>query len=600
MPQPPAPQPPAPQPRAPQSHVPEPDAHASQTHVSPLPVSQLQVPQPPVPEPRALQSHVPEPDVLDAHASQTHASQTHVSAPPVSQSQVPHPPAPQPRAPQSHVPEPDVLDAHASQTHVSPLPVSRPPAVESRAPELHVSQPAAPRPPANLHPEREAAAPHPLAAQSGPGTSGPGAPSLDASGPGPSGPDTFGPGASGPGVSGVGVAGRGSSGAGSSGLGAGPLGVSGPEVLGPGALGQGRGEIVVPATAHPAFRKAAHYLGVDVVTVPVDPETFRADPDAVRDAITPRTILVVCSAPSYPQGVMDPVEEIAAIAADAGVLCHVDACVGGWVLPWLREQGRDVPPFDLSVPGVTSLSCDLHKYGYAPKGASVVLFADEALRRRAYYASAEWPGYTVINATVQSSRSAGPLAAAWATLRTLGADGYRELAASAMAAADRLREGVAAIPGLRVLGDPAVPLVAVTSDDPALDVFVLADEARARGWFFQPQLGYQGIPANLHFTLTGVTDVEALLAALAEAAEAAREAGPPDVPSDLVDALQALDLDAMTDAEFAGLLQAVGVELDGPGEPEMAFVNTVLNALPPATREALLIRFLSVLYSDAL
>ncbi|MFC5182501.1 pyridoxal phosphate-dependent decarboxylase family protein [Actinomadura harenae] len=363
---------------------------------------------------------------------------------------------------------------------------------------------------------------------------------------------------------------------------------------------EGRAQIVVPSTAHPAFRKAAHYLGVEAVTVPVDPETFRADPGAMRAALTARTVLVVCSAPSYPQGVLDPVGEIAALAAAAGVPCHVDACVGGWALPWLRDLGRDVPPFDLSVPGVTSLSCDLHKYGYAPKGASVVLFADEALRRRAYYASAEWPGYTVINSTVQSSRSAGPLAAAWATLRALGADGYRELAASAMGAADRLRAGVAEIPGLRVLGDPAVPLVAVTSDDPALDVFVVADEARTRGWFFQPQLSYQGIPANLHFTLTGVTDVEALLAALAEAVEAAREAGPPDVPSDLVDALASLDLDGMTDADFAGLLEAVGVRLDGDAEPEMAFVNTVLDALPPATREGLLVRFLSVLYSDAL
>ncbi|MEV5571775.1 aspartate aminotransferase family protein [Spirillospora sp. NPDC052269] len=361
---------------------------------------------------------------------------------------------------------------------------------------------------------------------------------------------------------------------------------------------EGRPEIVLPSTAHPAFRKAAHYLGLEAVTVPVDPETFRADPEATRAALSPRTVLVVCSAPSYPQGVLDPVEEIAAIAAGAGVLCHVDACVGGWVLPFL--SGREVPPFDLSVPGVTSLSCDLHKYGYAPKGASVVLFADEALRRHAYYASAEWPGYTVINSTVQSSRSAGPLAAAWATLSALGADGYRELTASAMAAADRLREGVTGIPGLRVLGDPAVPLVAVTSDDPALDVFVVADEARARGWFFQPQLGHQGIPANLHFTLTGVTDIEALLEALAAAAEAAREAGPPDVPSDLVDALRSLDLDGMTDADFAGLLGAVGVQLDGGAEPEMAFVNTVLSALPPATRESLLIRFLSVLYSDAL
>ncbi|MEW2358112.1 aspartate aminotransferase family protein [Spirillospora sp. NPDC029432] len=368
---------------------------------------------------------------------------------------------------------------------------------------------------------------------------------------------------------------------------------------GPGDGSAGRPEIVVPNTAHPAFHKAAHYLGMDVVAVPVDTATFHADPAAMAAAMTPRTVLVVASAPSYPHGVIDPVADIASIAAEAGVLCHVDACVGGWMLPWLRESGRDVPPFDLSVPGVTSLSCDLHKYGYAPKGASVVLFRDESVRRRAYFASAEWPGYTVINSTVQSSKSAGPLGAAWATMMAIGAQGYRDLASGAMRAAERLIDGVAGIPGLRVLGTPDAPLVAVASDDPELDVFVLADEARARGWFFQPQLSYQGIPANVHFTLTGVSlaGVEALLETLAESAKAARDAGPPDVPAELTEALASLDLDALDDEGFAGLLGSVGVGLGGGGQPEMAVVNAILNALPPGTREELLIRFLSALYS---
>ncbi|MEU8797400.1 aspartate aminotransferase family protein [Spirillospora sp. NPDC048819] len=362
----------------------------------------------------------------------------------------------------------------------------------------------------------------------------------------------------------------------------------------------GKPQIVLPTTGHPAFHKAAHYLGMEVVHVPVD-ASFRADPAATAAALTPRTVLVVASAPSYPHGVMDPIPEIASIAASAGVPCHVDACVGGWVLPWLRDGGRDVPPFDLSVPGVTSLSCDLHKYGYSPKGASVVLFADESLRRRAYFAAAEWPGYTVINATVQSSKSAGPLGAAWATLNAVGAQGYRDLAENAMKAAERLIAGVAEIPGLRVLGEPVAPLVAVASGDPDLDVFVIADEARSRGWFFQPQLSYQGIPPNLHFTLTGVSDIEPLLAALADSTKAARAAGPPDVPSGLVGALAGLDLDSLDDAGFAGLLASVGVDLAGGGtqmaQPEMAVVNAILDALPPATREALLIRFLSALYA---
>ncbi|WP_031163432.1 pyridoxal phosphate-dependent decarboxylase family protein [Streptosporangium roseum] len=359
----------------------------------------------------------------------------------------------------------------------------------------------------------------------------------------------------------------------------------------------GRPRMAVPVTAHPAFHKAAHYLGVAVDAVPVDPVTFRASVAAVEEAITEDTVLVVASAPSYPQGVVDPVAEIAAAASARGVLCHVDACVGGWLLPWLREAGARVPPFDLSVPGVTSLSCDLHKFGYSPKGASVVLFADPALRRKAYFASASWPGYTVINATVQSSKSAGPLGGAWATFQALGREGYLELGRATLAAARRLREGIAGIPGLRVLGDPESALVAFGSDE--VDVFVLSDEARKRGWFLQPQLSYAGIPANIHITVTGVTlrGVEAMLEVIAESAEAARERGPAALPEGLVDLVAGLDLDALDDAAFGELAAAVGVDLGGSGQPEMAVVNAVLDALPADRREAVLIRFLSVIYA---
>ncbi|WP_406316150.1 aspartate aminotransferase family protein [Streptosporangium sp. NBC_01639] len=359
----------------------------------------------------------------------------------------------------------------------------------------------------------------------------------------------------------------------------------------------GPARMVVPVTAHPAFHKAAHYLGVAVDAVPVDPVTFRASVAAVEEAITSDTVLVVASAPSYPQGVVDPVAEIAAVAAARGVLCHVDACVGGWLLPWLREAGAQVPPFDLSVPGVTSISCDLHKFGYSPKGASVVLFADPALRRRAYFASAAWPGYTVINATVQSSKSAGPLGGAWATFQALGREGYLELGRATLAAARRLREGIAGIPGLRVLGDPESALVAFGSAE--VDVFVLSDEARRRGWFLQPQLSYAGIPANIHVTVTGVTlhGVEAMLEVIAESAEAARERGPVTLPDGLVELVAGLDLDALDDAAFGELAASVGVDLGGSGQPEMAVVNAVLDALPADRREAVLVRFLSVIYT---
>ncbi|WP_188189333.1 pyridoxal phosphate-dependent decarboxylase family protein [Nonomuraea sp. SYSU D8015] len=361
----------------------------------------------------------------------------------------------------------------------------------------------------------------------------------------------------------------------------------------------GRPNIVVPVTAHPAFHKAAHYLGVEVTAVPVDLETYRVRAPDVAAAIDDDTILVVASAPSYPQGVIDPIEEVAALAAAAGVPCHVDACVGGWLLPWLRAAGAAVPPFDLSVPGVTSISCDLHKFGYAPKGASVVLFADPAMRRKAYFASAAWPGYTIINATVQSSRSAGPLGGAWATLQALGREGYLELGRATLEATRRLREGIAAIPGLRVLGEPESALVAFAGD--GIDVFVLADEARGRGWFLQPQLSYAGIPANLHITVTGVTlaGVEAMLKVIADSAAAARERGPALLPEGLVELVADMDLEALDDATFAELAASVGVDLrQGAGQPQMAVVNAVLDALPAASREAVLVRFLSVVYGS--
>ncbi|GII57221.1 aspartate aminotransferase family protein [Planotetraspora thailandica] len=368
--------------------------------------------------------------------------------------------------------------------------------------------------------------------------------------------------------------------------------------------GPGVREIVLPVTAHPAFHKAAHYLGMTVVPVPVDPVTFKATAAAVEAALTDRTALVVASAPSYPQGVIDPVAEIATVASSRGVPCHVDACVGGWLLPWLREAGADVPPFDLSVPGVTSISCDLHKFGYAPKGASVLLFSDPALRRKAYFASAAWPGYTIINATVQSSRSAGPLGGAWATLQSLGREGYLELGRTTLEATRRLVKGVGTIPGLRVLGEPESSLVAIAGSA-EVDVFVLADEARKLGWFLQPQLSYAGIPANLHITVTGVTlaGVDALLDVISAAAEAARLKGPATVPDGLAELIAGLDLDALDDATFTELAASVGIDLSGPegasegtAQPEMAIVNAVLDALPAPTREAVLVRFLSVMY----
>jgi sphinganine-1-phosphate aldolase len=359
-----------------------------------------------------------------------------------------------------------------------------------------------------------------------------------------------------------------------------------------------RPTLVKPTTGHPAFHKAGQYLGVEVINVPVDPVTYQADPAAMAAAIDERTVLVVASAVSYPHGVLDPVVEIAQIAQERGVLCHVDACVGGFLLPFQRRLGEELPEFDLSVPGVTSISADLHKYGYAPKGASVVVFRDAELRRAAYFASADWPGYTVVNSAVQSSRTAGPVAAAWATLQHLGEEGYLSLTGRSREALRRLVEGVEAIEGIRVLGTPIATFAAIAGDE-EIDVFVLADELRARGPFAQVQLSYDGSPANLHLSTFGVSleHVDALLEALTDAVAAARVAPPVDVPDDLAGALAQVDPNDLTAEAFAGLLGVLGGDIDGSGG--MALINTVLDAAPVRLRETLLERFLGHLFTPS-
>ncbi|MEU6342482.1 aminotransferase class V-fold PLP-dependent enzyme [Streptomyces sp. NPDC046977] len=362
-------------------------------------------------------------------------------------------------------------------------------------------------------------------------------------------------------------------------------------------------QLLLPSTAHAAFHKAASYLGLETVTVPVDRESLRADPAAMAAAITGRTALVVASAPSYAHGVVDPVPEIAAAAAMRGVLCHVDACIGGWLLPHLRRAGRDVPPFDLSVPGVTSLSVDLHKYGYADKGASVVLYRDAELRRHQYFAHAGWPGYPVVNPTVQGTKSAGLLAQAWAVQRHIGEDGYRELAERTAQAGDRLLPGLRAVEGVRVLGEPRAALVAFTllGADGAPDLSLLlhlADEMRDRGWYLQPQLSFDGLPPNLHLTLTPASAglVDALLADLDAALKAARALAPVTVDPALAQFAAGLDPDTLGPEEVAGVLAFAGLG-GGTGLPRRtAPVLMLLDALPGRLKERLLTEFVGSVF----
>jgi sphinganine-1-phosphate aldolase len=354
--------------------------------------------------------------------------------------------------------------------------------------------------------------------------------------------------------------------------------------------------MVIPSSAHSAFHKAAHYFGVRAVVVPCGPD-LRADVAATAAAIDDTTVLVVASAPSYAHGVVDPVPQIAAAAAARGVRCHVDACIGGWVLPYAARLGRDVPPWTFAVDGVTSVSVDLHKYGYAPKGSSLLLHRTPALRRPQFFASANWPGYTMLNSTMQSTRSGGPTAGAWAVVQTLGDAGYEKLALEAFEATERIADGIGGIDGLHLLARPDSTLVALTTDG-SCDPFTVCDEMGEREWYVQPQLSYGDLPANLHLSVSAATlpHVDEFLEALADSVRAARAAGQVQVDPGVAAYVAGLDPASISDDDFDGLLAAAG--LLGGGEDglalpaRMAEVNALLDVASPALREAVMVAFL--------
>jgi glutamate/tyrosine decarboxylase-like PLP-dependent enzyme len=246
--------------------------------------------------------------------------------------------------------------------------------------------------------------------------------------------------------------------------------------------------IVVPETAHPAFAKACHYLDVTEIRVPVGADG-RADVTATASVLDGRTALVVGSAPCYPYGVVDPIPELAGLAADRGILFHTDACLGGWLLPFLERLGEPIPPWDFRVGGVTSISADIHKYGWCFKGASVLLHRSEDLLGQQFFVFDRWPGGVYGSATTAGTRPAGPIAAAWATLRYLGEAGYLRLAGEVRDVAARFRAGIDAIEGIRVTGDPVSGVLEIASAAPGVDMAAVGDVMDDRGWHLDRQQG---------------------------------------------------------------------------------------------------------------
>jgi len=237
-------------------------------------------------------------------------------------------------------------------------------------------------------------------------------------------------------------------------------------------------EIVLPISAHAAFHKAAQYFQLTPKLVPLDAD-FRADVSAAASAITPNTIALVASAVNFPYGTIDPIDQLGAIAKEHGIGLHVDGCLGGYFLPWAEKLGQPVPPFDFRVPGVTSMSCDTHKYGYAPKGTSVVLYRGQELRRFQYFTIADWPGGLYYSPTFSGSRPGGLSAACWAALVSMGESGYLAATQKILDAVAIMKRGIEQIPELRILGQPIGPF-AIASD--SLDMYQVLDQMSARHW----------------------------------------------------------------------------------------------------------------------
>jgi len=325
-------------------------------------------------------------------------------------------------------------------------------------------------------------------------------------------------------------------------------------------------EIVMPVTGHPCYDKAAEYMGLKVKRVRIDEESFTADVDAINEAITQNTAMIVASTPNWPLGTIDPVKDLAEVALDKGIWLHVDACVGGFVLPFMKKEGEKIPDFDFRIDGVCSISMDPHKYAYTPIGASIILFRNKSYKFLSQFANLKWPGYPIINPAVLSSRSEALLAAAWATVHFLGEEGYRELARKIINAKNRILKGFRDA-GYRVLGEPSV-IAAFTSQE--LNLFRLSDEMAKKGWIIMPQKGIpnMNIPPSLHLTITPIHDqtADAMLEDLKVCTEEVKGTPP---------------------SEAEGLLETFGLILSmlAPGEMDISELGKLISEMEKAMEE---------------
>uniref|UniRef100_A0A3Q2PKW5 sphinganine-1-phosphate aldolase n=1 Tax=Fundulus heteroclitus TaxID=8078 RepID=A0A3Q2PKW5_FUNHE len=255
-------------------------------------------------------------------------------------------------------------------------------------------------------------------------------------------------------------------------------------------------EILAPVSVHAAFDKAAHYFGMKLVHIPLDQTTMKVNVKAMRRAISKNTAMLVCSAPQFPHGIMDPVEEVAKLAVRYNIPLHVDACLGGFLIVFMEKAGFSLAPFDFRVKGVTSISADTHKYGYAPKGSSVILYSDIKYRQYQYFVAPDWQGGIYASPSVAGSRPGGIIAACWATMMYMGESGYVDATRKIISTARKIRNEIKKIHGVFVFGNPEVSVVAIGSE--VFDIFRLSNALTAKGW----NLNTLQYPSSIHICCT--------------------------------------------------------------------------------------------------
>ncbi len=278
-------------------------------------------------------------------------------------------------------------------------------------------------------------------------------------------------------------------------------------------------EMIVPESIHVAWIKASKYFGVKLIYAPLK-DDYRVDIAAVKKLITRRTILLVGSAPSYPHGVIDPIEELSQLAQQHKIPLHVDACLGGFLLPFIEKNGGDIPLFDFRLPGVTSISADVHKYGFAAKGASTVTYRSMKYMKHQFFVDENWPGGVFGSPALLGTRPGGAFAAAWAAMHALGKDGYSKNAREIMEVTEKLKNGINAIDGMAVMGQPDMSVFGYKANDEKINIFAVGDQMEARGW----HIDRIQRPEGLHMMVVPghVKIVDSFLADLSESVEIVR------------------------------------------------------------------------------